>query len=100
MNDAEGHEQIGQRPAIVLAVHKEAKLCMVIPLTSNKDTLRFPYSLGIHRSSSNGLSSDSVALIYQMRSLTSSRFDKKIGIIEPNYLESIIVLVKNYFGIA
>lgn len=100
LNDTEGHEQRGQRPALILSVHRQANVCMVIPLTSNQDTLRFPYSYGIDCSTTNGLTCRSVALIYQMRCLTSSRLLRKLGDIEPNHFQRIIALVKNYLNIS
>lgn len=97
--DAEGHEQRGERPAIIISVHRQANVCMVIPLTSNQDTLRFPFSYEIDCSTTNGLACRSVALIYQMRCITSSRLLRKIGNIEPNHFQGINALVKNYLNI-
>ena len=100
--DADGHEQAGNRPAIVLSVHVQANVTMVIPLTKNQDCLRFPYSYQVKKSNSNGLLLDSVALVYQMRCLTSSstRFLEKLGVIEQNHLEQIKNLIKNYLKIS
>ena len=99
LNDTEGHEQRGERPAIVLAIHYNANVCMVIPLTSNQGTIRFPFSYGIARSATNGLPQDSVVLIYQMRCLTSSRLMRRIGVVEPIHIRAIITLLKNYLGL-
>ena len=41
--DADGHEQAGYRPAIVISMHMQANVAMVVPLTKNQDCLRFPY---------------------------------------------------------
>lgn len=100
LNDVQGHEQRGERPAIVLAVHCNANVCMVIPLTSNQDTLRFPFSYGIARSATNGLTQDSVVLIYQMRCLTLARLIRRIGVVEPHHIRAITTLVKNYLGLS
>lgn len=99
LNDTQGHEQTGERPAIVLAIHTRANVCMVIPLTGNQDTLRFPFSYGITRSATNGLAQDSVVLIYQMRCLTSSRLIRRIGSVEPHHIRAITTLLKNYLGL-
>jgi len=99
LNDTEGHEQRGDRPALILAVHGQANVCMVIPLTSNQDTLRFPYSYGIDCSTANGLACRSVALIYQMRCLTSSRLLRKLGDVETDHYQRITILVRNYLNI-
>jgi mRNA interferase MazF len=51
--DAEGHEQTGDRPAIVIAMHPQANVTMVVPLTKNQDCLRFPYSYQVKMSNTN-----------------------------------------------
>jgi mRNA-degrading endonuclease toxin of MazEF toxin-antitoxin module len=93
-----GSEQRGQRPAVVIAVHPPANVCMVVPLTSNQDASRFPYSHKITCTSGNGLSADSIALVFQMRTLTISagRFLSKIGVIEQNHFDRIKALIKDY----
>jgi len=99
LNDTQGHEQSGERPAIVLAIHRNANVCMVIPLTGNQGTLNFPFSYGITRSTTNGLTQDSVVLIYQMRCLTASRLIQKIGVVEPHHIHAITTLLKSYLGL-
>jgi mRNA interferase MazF len=99
--DAEGHEQRGDRPAIVISMHAQANVTMVVPLTKNQDCLRFPYSHQVKKSIANGLLLDSVALVYQMRCLTvsSTRFLGKIGDIEQNHFDQIKLLIKSYLKI-
>ena len=99
--DAEGHEQAGDRPAIVICIHPQANVTMVVPLTKNQDCLRFPYSHQVKKSNTNGLLLDSVALVYQMRCLTASstRFLDKMGVIEQNHFDQIKLLIKSYLKI-
>ena len=99
--DAEGHEQAGDRPAIVISIHPQANVAMVVQFTKNQDCLRFPYSYQVKKSNTNGLSWDSVALIYQMRCLTASstRFLEKIGIIEQTHIGQIKLMIKSYLKI-
>ena len=53
------HEQSGVRPAVVVA--KVAKsIVTIIPLTSNKAALRFPFTYEVQSAKSNGLSVDSI----------------------------------------
>lgn len=100
--DAEGHEQTGERPAIVMAMHPQANVTMVVPLTKNQDCLRFPYSYQVKMSNTNGLSMNSVALIYQMRCLTASstRFLDRFGVIEQCHFDQIKLLIKSYLKIS
>jgi mRNA-degrading endonuclease toxin of MazEF toxin-antitoxin module len=55
LSDAEGLEQAGDRPAIVISIHPQANVTMVVPLTKNQDYLRFPYSHQVKKSNTNGL---------------------------------------------
>ncbi len=94
LTETVGSEERGQRPAVVIAVHSKANISMVVPLTSNQDALRFPYSYKVPCSSGNGLSTDSVALVFQMRSLTIStgRFLLRVGAIERNHFNNSIII--------
>ncbi len=96
MDDAEGHEQSGERPAIILAVHNEANLCMAVPLTTNLETSRFPFAHRINPSTNNGLTRPSVALVYQSRCITVTRLIRRMGIIDQDDLNSIFILLRDY----
>ena len=85
---ANGYEQIGTRPCIVLA-ETEANIAIVIPLTSNIQALRFLHTLEVKPSSINGLSSISVALLFQIRAIDKKRLIKKIGSIEEEISKEI-----------
>lgn len=75
------HEQSGTRPAVVVA--RVAKTVVtVIPCTSNKAALRFPYTCRIEPSKKNGLTKSTIALVFHLRALDVSYFDKKIGVLE------------------
>jgi len=101
LTETVGSEERGQRPAVIMAVHSKANVSMVVPLTSNQDALRFPYSYKVPCSSGNGLSTDSVALVFQMRSLTISagRFLLRMGAIERSHFNNIKALIKDYLQI-
>lgn len=99
--DTQAHEQMGDRPAIVISVHPETGMTMVIPFTKNQDYSRFPYSYPVKKSNANGLILDSVALIFQMRCLGNSaaRFLYKMGTIEDTHFKQIKILIKVYLAI-
>ena len=97
--DATGHEQAGTRPVIVIAVHIQARLCTIIPLTSNLDYTRFPYTFRIMHTPNNGLSNDSVALIFQIRSLDFERFLYRRGYLESDIFTRVKMIVKQYLQI-
>ncbi len=99
--DTQAHEQMGDRPALVISIHPETGMTMVIPFTKNQDCIRFPYSYIVKKTDSNGLALDSVALIFQMRCLSTSasRFLYKMGTIEETHLNQITTLIKDYLAI-
>ncbi|MGA2387202.1 MAG: type II toxin-antitoxin system PemK/MazF family toxin [Candidatus Bathyarchaeia archaeon] len=101
LTETVGSEQMGQRPAIVISVHNQSNTCMVVPLTKNSAASRFPYSFTIACSMVNGLSVDSVALIFQMRSLsmTAGRFLSKMGSVESGHFGRIKSLIKDYLQV-
>jgi len=73
-----GHEQYGQRPAILISDTKTG-IVIVIPLTSNLEALRFPYTLAILPDKQNNLKQKSVALIFHIRAIDKTRILKVIG---------------------
>lgn len=74
-----GHEQRGVRPAIAVSAGRLPGVVVVVPLTTNKEALRFPHTLALSPESKNGLTEDSVALVFQVRALDKGRVMKIIG---------------------
>jgi mRNA interferase MazF len=99
LNDTVGHEQRGNRPVIVLAVHPQAHLVMVTPFTGNIDAGKFPYTHQVGPTDTNGLSKDSVAQIYQTRNLAYDRFIRKLGEIDDSDYETVKVQLRDYCGL-
>lgn len=85
---SKGHEQEGTRPVIIL-VETEANISVVVPLTSNIQALRYPHTLEIKPSKLNGLSSVSVALIFQLRAIDKSRLKRNIGDLDESTLKKL-----------
>lgn len=83
-----GREQLGTRPVLIIADTNTA-LIIVIPLSANIKTIRFPHTIKIKSSKENGLNKDSVALIFQIRSVDKNRIIHKIGDLENLYIEEI-----------
>jgi mRNA-degrading endonuclease toxin of MazEF toxin-antitoxin module len=98
LTETVGSEERGQRPAIVIAVQPHTKSSFVVPLTSNQDALKLPYSHKVPCSPGNGLSTDSIALVFQARSLTmtAGRFQFRMGSIEQLHFNSVKSLIKDY----
>ncbi len=76
----DGHEQHGTRPAIIVAGVTRG-IIAALPLTTNDEALLFSHTVPIKRSTANGLSSFSIALIYQVRALDATRCKRKLGVL-------------------
>ena len=74
-----GHEQSGLWPAIVLSLQNG--VIVIIPLTTNTTALRFSATYAIANDNQNGLSTPSVALVFQIRAVDAERMVKHIGVV-------------------
>lgn len=74
------HEQSGVRPAVVIAAVSKT-IATIIPCTTNKASLRFPFTLSVTPTVKNGLTTASVALIFHIRAIDTSLLKKKIGVL-------------------
>jgi len=93
-----GHEQYGQRPAIVIS-DTGVGILIVIPLTSNLEALRFPYTLEILPDKHNNLKQKSVALVFHLRAIDKSRVVKIVGKINNQIKKKIDFILKEMLGL-
>jgi mRNA interferase MazF len=94
---ASSHEQIGNRPALV--VHKDTtsaslSVIMIVPMTSNLAAKQFPHTIEIQPSRQNGLSFPSILLVFQLRAIDKRRILKKLGTVEASILELVTAEMK------
>ena len=85
---ANGHEQSGSRPAIVLS-EGEAGIAVIVPLTSKLQSLKYRYTVEVIASKQNGLKVTSVALVFQLRAIDGKRLKEKIGVLESKTMKEI-----------
>lgn len=76
-----GNEQAGTRPAIIVSSQNNANhnMLMVVPLTSNQTASRYPNTISINPTAENGLTQPSIALVFQLRSISKNRFKRHLG---------------------
>ena len=91
------HEQSGIRPAVVVASVAKT-IVTIIPFTSNKTALRFPYTCEVEPTKNNGLSVDSIALVFHIRALDVSFLKKKIGELDKKVMARIRKQARNLIG--
>lgn len=98
---AAGREQSGQRPCLIIqdALYgQRSPLVLVVPLTSQLGTLRFPATVQIEPAPLNGLSQTSIALIFQTRATDRSFFVRKLGALTTEELVAVLDELRRLTG--
>ncbi len=88
-----GHEQTGTRPVIIIS-DLEANIAIIIPFTSNLHALKYPHTIEVRPSESNGLKTDSVALAFQLRAIDKKRIKDKPGSLKNEKVIKIDKMIK------
>ena len=95
-----GHEQSFSRPAIIFKTINELSMCIVIPLTSNIERLKLPYTAQINRTTATNLREDSVALVFQLRAIANDRITgSEIGKLEDQQISKIKTIIKDMLAL-
>src|SRR5918996_1487198 len=79
---ANGREQRGRRPAVILQDDRYAgglPVVLVVPLTTARAAMRFAGTTLIQPTAENGLRQASVALVFQLRAIDRRRIEERIG---------------------
>jgi mRNA interferase MazF len=95
-------EQSGERPAVVLqdaAYGQKSPLVLIALLTSQQSALRFPGTVLVQPSPTNGLTLPSVAMAFQARALDRIRFKRKVGEMEQAHLQAILDELQRLVGL-
>ena len=88
--DSDKREQTGNRPAIAVQTDVETSpMLIIVPVTSSLAALRFPFTVRIEPSLTNGLKLSSVAMVFQLRAIDRKRIIRKISKLESEYLAQI-----------
>ena len=95
--DSIGHEQGKIRPCVIIVNNPHIQMTTIIPLTSKLRAKDFPDTYLLKKNSQNGLKNDSIALIFQLRSLSYERYQDKTGVVDHKDLANIKELIKDYF---
>ena len=86
-----GREQAGQRPAIAVQSDNASRLptIMVVPTTTKVAALRFPYTIEVIPSETNGFIKTSILLVFQLRAIDKERIIEQVGKLEQEYLDQL-----------
>ncbi len=93
-----GHEQSGIRPVVVLS-EVEVNIVSIVPITSNLQALRYPRTITLSPTDKNGLTKNSVALVFQLRAIDKKRLKKKIGELETGLLDKVDNMIKDMLNL-
>ena len=99
---ASGHEQTGNRPALV--VHSDAtsaslSVIMIVPMTSNLSAKNYPHAIEIQPTARNGLSMSSVLMVSQLRAIDKHRILRTLGEIEAPIMAQVTAEMKKMLEI-
>ena len=83
-----GHEQGGRRPGIIFGA-EVGGMVVVIPMTTKLDRTRSPFTELIPSGPTTCLEQTSVALVFQMRAVSTDRMSHQIGCIDGQDIEKI-----------
>jgi mRNA interferase MazF len=97
-----GHEQVGNRPALI--VHDDATIAtlsviMIIPFTSQLSAQNFPHTILVQPSVENGLNYPSVLLVFQLRAIDRNRITTAIGHLEEPLMQRVNEEMKLLLGL-
>jgi mRNA interferase MazF len=98
---ADGHEQRGRRPAVILQDEQYAEglpVVLVVPLTTARAAMRFAGTALIQPTAENGLRQGSVALVFQLRAIDRHRVQERIGSVSEAVLQEIFAALDKLTG--
>ena len=96
-----GRAQFGRRPAIILQDEKYAgnlPTVLVIPLTSAQKALRFAGTTQIVASPESGLTSDSIALVFQCLAIDRKNIGQKTGQVSDKERSTVLAELSRLTG--
>lgn len=91
LNPVKGHEQAGFRPVLILQndiLNKNLSTVIIAPLTTNPKAKGYLTTYFLEKSVSK-LSSDSVLLLYQIRTIDKMRLKRLVSILSPVAMKQI-----------
>jgi mRNA-degrading endonuclease toxin of MazEF toxin-antitoxin module len=94
--DRGGREQRGRRPVVIWqdTAHFRLPTALIIPLTSQLNTLNFAGTALIRPTPANGLTIDSVALVFQLGACDVRRLGGQLGHLDDPDLAQLQVLAR------
>jgi mRNA interferase MazF len=98
---ADGHEQRGRRPAVIIQDEfyaAQLPVVLAVPLTTASAAMRFPGVVPLQPTPQNGLRQPSVALVFQTRAIDRRRIGDQIGSLSDEELGQIFTALDKLLG--
>ncbi len=95
LSGSRGHEQKKERPGIIWRDLDHVKMAIIIPCTTTQECSKFAHTHNLFPTTKNGLSEDSIALVFQMTSIDKKRLIKKLGELDQEDITCIGALLKD-----
>ncbi|HEY1381165.1 MAG TPA: type II toxin-antitoxin system PemK/MazF family toxin [Gemmataceae bacterium] len=98
---ANGHEQAGRRPAVVMqddAAAAHSPMVFVVPLTTAAAATRYPGVVPVPATQENGLRADSFALVFQFRAVDRRRLRDRIGTVAADQVAALFAALDGLTG--
>jgi mRNA interferase MazF len=93
-----GHVQRGIRPALIIADATKS-IALVIPFTSSLAAQRFPHTILVEPTESNGLEKPSVLLLFQLGAVDKRFLGRKVGTLDNTTLRDIDSKLRALIGV-
>jgi mRNA-degrading endonuclease toxin of MazEF toxin-antitoxin module len=93
-----GHVQRGVRPALIIADATKS-IALIVPLTSSLAAQRFPHTLFIEPTMSNGLEKPSVLLLFQLGAVDKRFLHHTIGTIDATLMQRVDDKLRALIGV-
>ncbi len=96
-----GHTQAGERPAVILQadpLNASLPTVMIVPFTGALAATRFAGTLVVQPDSQNGLTTPSVALVFQTSAVDKRDCLRRVGVLDQNSLDQVFSALDRLTG--
>lgn len=96
-----GHTQGGERPALVVQdnpFNASLPTVLIVPFTGTQAATRFPGTLLVQPDQHNGLTTPSVALVFQMSAIDKRDCLRRLGTLDPSIVDQVFALLDRLTG--
>jgi mRNA interferase MazF len=96
-----GHTQAGERPAVIVQddpFNSSLPTVLIVPFTSSQAATRFSGTLVVQPDGKNGLTTPSVALVFQLSAVDKRGCLKRLGVLAPNTLDQVFAALDQLTG--